>query len=472
MPFCLLPPRVRWFLINFKLPDEMRPLIYAVLLLVLASGCKPPVSFTDQQVAAVWADMALHVTKATPSNSPTYASRSFGYIGLTMYESVVAGYPEYQSLAGSLNGLDSLPQPVAGLSYHWPLCLSAGQAAMIRYMYPQAQDTTVQKIDSLERVVNGYFSEKLQDTALVNRSIAYGRAVADAIFAWAQTDGGHRGYLRNFDKTWEHPVHPGGWRPALYSQSFSHEPLHPHWGKNRTFLAENAAIPEPAIIPYDTTPGSAYYEQFRQVYEKGNELTEEEKRIAVWWGDDPGETFTPGGHSYYLATLALKKTQPELIRWAETLARVGMSISDAFVVCWKWKYHFFTERANTFIPKYIDVEWESFWPDPPFPAFPSGHAIQSAAAATVLEDLYGKTFTFTDSAHAHRPPDGLRGTEFIPRKFESFWQAAEETANSRFYGGIHIPQDNAAGQALGIQVGQHVNALPWKKTSPTVSTAP
>ena len=43
--------------------------------------------------------------------------------------------------------------------------------------------------------------------------------------------------------------------------------------------------------------------------------------------------------------------------------------------------------------QHIDQRWESFWPDPPFPAFPSGHAIQAAAAATVLTDLYGDNFS-------------------------------------------------------------------------------
>ncbi len=450
----------------------MKRFVLLALVLVSVGGCKPPVTYTDKEVAAVWGDMALHVSKATPSNSPTYAARAFGYIGLTMYESVVHGFPEYQSLEDALNGVDSFPVPETGKTYHWPLCLSAGQAAIIKYLYPQAQESTVRQVDSLEREVNDFFLEKLQDTALVRRSVAYGQAVAGAIFAWSQTDGGHRGYLRNFDKTYVPPVHPGGWQPALYSQSFSHDPLHPHWGSNRTFLAANAAIPKPDFIPRDTTPGSPYYEQFRLVYEKGNTLTEEEKQMAVWWGDDPGETFTPGGHSYYLATLALRKTQPEMIRWAETFARVGLSISDAFVVCWKWKYHFFTERPNTFIPKYIDVEWESFWPDPPFPAFPSGHAIQSAAAATVLTDLFGEPFSFTDYAHVGRPPDGLRNVTFKARNFTSFWQAAEETANSRFYGGIHLPHDNAVGQSLGVQIGQHVNALPWRKPSSSVSIAP
>lgn len=151
------------------------------------------------------------------------------------------------------------------------------------------------------------------------------------------------------------------------------------------------------------------------MYEKSKSLTREEKEAALWWGDDPGETFTPPGHSYYLASLVLKKQRPTLIKCAETYARVGIAVADAFINCWKWKYHFFSERPSSFISSNIDEKWKSFWPDPPFPAFPSGHATQAAAVAAVLIDLYGDKIDLIDSAHVGRPKDQLRGTEFKPR---------------------------------------------------------
>ncbi len=140
-----------------------------------------------------------------------------------------------------------------------------------------------------------------------------------------------------------------------------------------------------------------------------------------------------------------------------------MAVADAFVDCWKWKYLFFSERPNNFITQHIDNQWESFWPDPPFPAFPSGHAIQAAAAAAVLTDLYGSRFAFTDSTHVGRKRDQQRNTDFKARHFTSFWAVAEETANSRFYGGIHTPQDNQAGLEKGKVIGLNVNGLRWKK---------
>ncbi len=139
-----------------------------------------------------------------------------------------------------------------------------------------------------------------------------------------------------------------------------------------------------------------------------------------------------------------------------------MAVADAFINCWKWKYHFFSERPNTFIPAYIDEEWESFWPDPPFPAFPSGHAIQAAASACVLMDLFDNQTVFTDSSHVGRPRDKIRDVDFKARNFKSIWEIATETADSRFFGGIHVPQDNEVGLTEGVRIAENVNRLNWK----------
>ncbi|UOY08340.1 vanadium-dependent haloperoxidase [Muricauda sp. SCSIO 64092] len=419
-------------------------------------------NLSQQEVIVGWANMATYLAKHTPSNSPTYASRGFGYIALTMYESIVHGYGSHNSLEGQLNGLQDLPKPEGEKSYNWILALNAGQSTILKHMYQQTSDENKIKIDSLENVINEFFSKSPDTTVEINdRSTTYGNALANAIYEWSKTDGGHRGYLDNFDKNWIHPTQPGSWKPPLFAQSFSHHPLHPHWGQNRTFLKENQNLPIPYMIPYDTISGSPYYNEFRQVYEKDLILTKEEKEAAIWWGDDPDVTFTPPGHSYYIATLAIEKSNPSLMECAEVYAKTAIAVADSFINCWKWKYHFFSERPNTFIPQFIDQEWESFWPDPPFPSFPSGHAINAAAMATILENEFGEAFHFTDRAHEGRERDEIRDTDFVIRSFDSFWEAAQETADSRFYGGIHTPQDNNVGLVEGAKIAKNVLGLDW-----------
>jgi hypothetical protein len=58
----------------------------------------------------------------------------------------------------------------------------------------------------------------------------------------------------------------------------------------------------------------------------------------------------------------------------------------------------------------------------------------------------------------------LRNTDFKPRSFNSFWDVALETADSRFYGGIHTPQDNKVGLTEGKRIAENVNNLKWKRS--------
>jgi len=427
----------------------------AAFCLIFLQGCQssPEPILTldpDAEVAIWWADLTLSTARSSAGHTPTYTSRSLAYMGLTMYEAVVHGNDQYRSLAGQLNGLSTLPQPESGQNYHWIISLNAGQAAMLRNLYPHAGLYARTRIDSLEAVVLARYSGSAPP-AVVERSVAFGQSVAGAVYEWSKTDGGHRGYLFTAlfpnDYTW--PATPGHWAPPAVGQSPVARPLHPHWGNNRTFVAENGNLAVPAMITYSTDVSSAYFAQMKEVYDKNKRLTQEEKEIAAWWGDDPSETFAPPGHSYNLASIAIRNARPDVFTAAGTYAHVGMAVADAFINCWKCKYKYHAERPGAYINAQISTGWLPFWPEPPFPAFSSGHATQSAAAAEVLTDLYGHAFAFIDNSHAGRPKDELRNVRFVSRSFNSFWEAAEESAYSRLLGGVHTRQDNETGLREG-----------------------
>ena len=135
---------------------SIRNLSFLLLCILLTnSSCskKQTPDISEQDVALKWAKMSLFITQYTPANSPTYASRAFGYIGLTMYESVVNGFESHNSLAGQLNGLNNVPTPENGKSYDWVLSLNAAQAAILKNVYMQTSDENKLSIDSLERVI-------------------------------------------------------------------------------------------------------------------------------------------------------------------------------------------------------------------------------------------------------------------------------------------------------------------------------
>ncbi len=436
---------------------------FILILFIGITSCKQlPKEIPDYEVAAQWADMTLYITKNTPANSPTFASRCLGYMGLAQYEAIVHGTSDHKSLAGQLNQLESLPIPNSDDSYNWLMVLNRSQSELLKSLYLQTSDQNKLKIDSLENRIQKIL-EKNENRKTTTKSIAYGTELAKALFDWSKTDGGHRGYLKNFDQDFNREPFPGSWKPPLFAQSFSHKPLHSFWGENRTFAPQNTSLELPEYIEYDPVEGSEYYNQFLSVYQKKNNLTLEEKEAAIWWSDDPDITFSPGGHLYYITNSLIRRNKPNILLSAKTFALVGMSVADAFIKCWKWKYHFFSERPNTFVPEFIDKKWESFWPDPPFPSFPSGHAIQASAAVTALLNSFENNIEFIDSAHVGRERDRIRNVEFKARSYSSIWGIAQETADSRFYGGIHTPQDNKVGLEQGTIIGKNIINLNWKK---------
>jgi hypothetical protein len=435
-----------------------------VFCLICIFSCKKteetPTVLPSSEAATQWGNMTLQTMTRLAGNTPTYGSRALGFMGLTMYECVVHGSPTHRSMLDQLSGLTKLPLPETGKTYNWVIVMNTGQASMLKNLYDYAGILRLNTIDSLELAILTRES-KNSDKAVVDRSVAFGKAIAEALFEWSKTDGGLQGYLHNFDPNYVFPTGNSYWFPPIKSQSPSKLPLHPYWGKNRTFAPSNNTLTVPKIIAFDSLKTSAYYQQMDAVYQKSKNLTQEEKDIAAWWADDPTETFTPPGHSFSLVNMVLKSNPTDLFNASETYARVGMAVSDAFVNCWKTKYTYHGERPSTYIKKYIDSAWEQFWPEPPFPAFYSGHSVQSAAAATVLESLYGTSFMIIDTSHEGRQDTERRGVNYKTRTYKSLMECAQEAGYSRILGGIHTAQDNEMGLSEGKKIGQNINNLKW-----------
>ena len=102
----------------------------------------------------------------------------------------------------------------------------------------------------------------------------------------------------------------------------------------------------------------------------------------------------------------------------------------------------------TVIQKFIDEDWSPILYTPNFPEYPSGHSVVSGSAATVLTEIFGENFAFTDSTEV---PYGMP-----PRSFNSFYEASNEAAISRMYGGIHFTPAIEFGKDQGRLVGKHV----------------
>jgi PAP2 superfamily len=417
----------------------------------LARVSSPAAERFDAEVPTAWFDLALQLIRTTPGFSPPVASRALGYAGIALYEAVVPGMPDFQSLEGQLDGLSSLPGERGRAELHWPTVANAALAAISRALFPTTPAENRAAVDALEASFVDRFRNIGQ--GVVKRSQRRGTAVAETIFEWSRSDGGDQGELRNFPADYVPPVGPGLWQPT--PPGFMRA-LQPSWGANRAFAVSTDAACSPGDpTPYSEDRSSAFWAEAVQVYDTVNNSTAEQRAIALFWADDPGATSTPPGHSISIATQVLRQVDAGLDIAAETYAKVGMAVADAFISCWDTKYRYNLLRPVTYIQKLIDATWLPLLVTPPFPEYTSGHSVQSGAAAEVLTDLFGGDFGFVDRTHERR---GLPA-----RAFRSFFEAADEAAVSRLYGGIHFRPAIVRGLGQGRCVGAAVNELEFRR---------
>ncbi|QMW03767.1 hypothetical protein [Spirosoma foliorum] len=193
----------------------LKQVIRFTIFLVWGYGCPGLAQSTSTQspaepIATTWADMTVRIMTKAPKNTPTYGSRAIGYLGLTMYETVVYSSPKYRSVIQKIADTLSLPKPDLTKTYCWELALNAGQAYMLKALYAYTEKT--QPIDSLAEAVHQRYAAQLSP-AIVERSEQFGRSIAEKIYAWSKTDGGHEGYDRNFPKDYVRPIGTGLWVP-------------------------------------------------------------------------------------------------------------------------------------------------------------------------------------------------------------------------------------------------------------------
>jgi hypothetical protein len=403
-----------------------------------------------QDVLAIWYRLTLELVRHTPTYSPPVASRTFAYVGVTAFEAVASGSDDLQSLAGQLNGLTALPAREDGKSYDEVVVLQAALAQSVTSFFANTGPTGQRALASIAEKQRLKAAEGV-DAEVAARSEAYGQAIAAHIFAWAQTDGG--AVIENMGFPFDYALTegPDQWVPTsvLRQQQL---PLLPNWGKNRPFvMPDGAACDLPSPPTYSEDPGSAFFAEAKEVFDTVKNLTPDQRMIARFWADDAMLSPTPPGHWISIALQIQKRDQMSVEQSVDMLARLGIATADAFIGGWNTKYQYNLLRPVTYIRRTMDPKWDSVLITPPFPEYPSGHSVQSGAAAAVLTDVLGEGFAFEDATHVD---DGLE-----PRRFASFWVAAEEAGVSRLYGGIHFRAAIERGLDQGRCVGAFTTAL-------------
>src|SRR4029079_13145548 len=139
------------------------------------------------------------------------------------------------------------------------------------------------------------------------------------------------------------------------------------------------------------------------------------------------------------------------------LTALSLALADAAIAAWDVKYTYTTWRPITAIPQRDSIgdstilpeaAWTSFLTTPNHPEYVSGHSTFSRAAATILDNFFGTTYSFSTP--------GAAGAATVTRSFAIFDAAATEAGRSRIFAGIHFQFANTAGQNLGRSVAEAV----------------
>ena len=383
--------------------------------------------------------------------APPISARIYAYSSIAAYEALVPGYPEYQSLAGQLNGLQPGPQPEAGKEYCYPLASVNAMLTMGKQLVFSEGD-----VQELEETLYQEFSNMNMPQDVYDRSMAYGDAVAKHILAWSKKD--NYAQTRSMPKFTIQSELPSRWIPTPPAYA---DALEPHWNKIRPWVIDSAnQFICAAPIAFSDQKGSDFYKEALEIYEIGKNISPAQDSTAWYWDDNPfklevsghfmfgRKKISPGGHWMSIASHANRKAGADIMKSTATYVMVSCSLADAFIACWNAKYAYNLIRPESYINKYIDPDWHPLIQTPPFPEHPSGHSTISAAAASALTSIYGDNFAFSDSTEM----------EFgiPPRHFNSFMEASREAGMSRMYGGIHYRTGNLSGIKTGSEIGQYI----------------
>jgi hypothetical protein len=405
--------------------------------------------------AKVYSDQLFHVTEVmvTDVASPPVAARIYAYTNLAAYRVMQESGAEFQRkdfLQFSLfkNQIPDLPlESISSVEFTaiYSMLLVGEKVMPSGYLLKEKQ-TAWQ---------DWALKNKLITRKTLEAHLAFAKAIAEQVLSLAKTDGyiqltALNRYTPQEGEAFWYPT------PPAYMAA-----VEPEWKTMRTFFLENLNEYDPKpMAEYDLSQGSPFQIQLQEVYEKGKNLSEEEKLIANFWDCNPFKVeftghmaigvkkISPGGHWIGITGIAAQKQKLSFAETAFIHTLVALTLHDSFISCWKAKYETNRIRPETVITTKIDPAWRPLLQTPPFPEYTSGHSVISTASAEILTGYFGEDFGFIDSSEVYF---GLP-----ERTFQSFFQASEEAAISRLYGGIHFRDAIENGVIQGKKIGEKI----------------
>ena len=424
-----------------------------LLLLVVTNGFSQKTTKNQQEIQLL-TDNVFHLSEVMLHDvaAPVTASRFYAYALLGAYEVAYFAKGNLPNINEKFNISPGINPPPVPKNFNLSFASSYALLEVGRYIMPSG----VTLIENQKNLSAFFKKKKKVSEADLNDNVRYAEEIAKYVVAYAKTDGYNK--LSTFTRYTPNKKREGHWYPTPPEYMGAVEP---QWKTVRPFFLDSASqFAPPPPVPYSKDPNSEFYKLMLEVYNVKNKLTKEESDIANFWDCNPFavdysghmaiglKKISPGGHWMGIAGIATKKADISLDSAILVQTVVALTLHDAFISCWQEKYFSDRIRPESAINILHDPSWRPLLQTPPFPEYTSGHSVASSSVAVVLTYLLGDNFGFVDTSEIYF---GLPA-----REFKSFYQAANEAAVSRLYGGIHFRDACDNGVAQGKQVGQFV----------------
>jgi membrane-associated phospholipid phosphatase len=288
----------------------------------------------------------------------------------------------------------------APLTYSYPCehtVTAAAAATILAYFFPEKADSILQLAHaaSQSRIDAG-----VQFPSDADAGWKLGEQVAKQIIEKAKLDGSAKvwdGNMNKDPKKWTGP-YPMGITLATFTPMLLRSP-------------DQFRPAAPPDFENEMKELKAFKQNFKT------------RSLAFYWANN-------GGFDFWSNEAAQKMFEYRMMDDAPAAARIyailHISYHDAAIAIFDAKYSYWGIR-----PSQMDSTYKPLIATPPFPGYPSGHALGAGTTSTVM-------------------------SYFFPADAKYFQQLAQDCADSRFYAGIHFKTDNETGLLMGKYIGKFI----------------
>jgi hypothetical protein len=218
-----------------------------------------------------------------------------------------------------------------------------------------------------------------------------------------------------------------------------------------------------------------------------NDYQANESFKAIFWGYDATAYLCAPPRLYISMAMTIARTKlkfSDAYELSRFMAITTLALADAGISAWEAKYHYLVPRPVTYIrgtdaDNTVEGQADDKWTPlgaaitnagqtgrnvtPPFPAYPSGHAVFGGALFEVLrgfviaKSVTDPSFKFiSDEYNAKNySPGASDARPLIEVAFPDLAAAEEENGQSRIWMGIHWDFDKTEGIKQGNRIGKY-----------------